>query len=94
MFGIPKPRVLAVNTARFFHRQGTLTELRIEPDMAKAMAGVEAIVLAVRHEPYLKLDPEAVVKAVGKPIMIATTMSPSIVRPSTGSLMTFSVRPL
>ena len=56
--------------ARFFHRQGTLTELRIEPDMAKAMAGVEAIVLAVRHEPYLKLDPDAVVKAVGKPCAI------------------------
>jgi hypothetical protein len=30
------------------------------------------------------------VKAVGKPIMIATTISPSIVRPSTGSLMASS----
>jgi hypothetical protein len=34
------------------------------------------------------------VKAVGKPIMIATTMSPSIVKPSAGSLMVFSARRL
>ena len=34
------------------------------------MKGAEAIVLAVRHEPYLDLDPERVVKAVGKPCAI------------------------
>ena len=56
--------------SRFFHRQETLGELRIEKDMMKAMAGVEAIIFAVRHEPYLKLDPDQVVKAVGKPCAI------------------------
>jgi hypothetical protein len=30
------------------------------------MKGVEALVLAVRHSPYLNLDPDKVVKAVGK----------------------------
>jgi len=56
--------------ARFFHRQGKLTEQRVLKDVWKAMKGVEAIVLAVRHEPYLALDPERVVKAVGKPCAI------------------------
>ena len=56
--------------SRFFHRQETLGELRVEKDMMKAMAGVEAIIFAVRHEPYLKLDPDQVVKAVGKPCAV------------------------
>jgi nucleotide sugar dehydrogenase len=56
--------------ARFFHRQEKLRELRIQKDMYAAMAGVEAIVLAVRHEPYLELDPDRVVKAVGRPCAI------------------------
>jgi hypothetical protein len=38
--------------------------------MWKAMKGVEAIVLAVRHAPYLDLDPARVVRAVGKPCAI------------------------
>jgi nucleotide sugar dehydrogenase len=56
--------------ARFFHRQGKLSDLRVEKDMWKAMKGVEAIILAVRHEPYLDLDPAKVVKAVGKPCAV------------------------
>ena len=56
--------------ARFFHRQDKLKDVRIEPDMWKAMKGVEAIVLAVRHAEYLDLDPDRVVKAVGKPCAI------------------------
>ena len=34
------------------------------------MKGVDAIVLAVRHDPYLKLDPDKVVKSVGHPFAI------------------------
>jgi nucleotide sugar dehydrogenase len=56
--------------ARFFHRQTKLTDQRVRKDIWKAMKGVEAIVLAVRHAPYLALDPERVVKAVGKPCAI------------------------
>jgi len=55
---------------RFFHRQEKLSDLRIQEDLFAAMKGVEAVVLAVRHEPYLDLDPEQVVKAVGKPCAI------------------------
>ena len=56
--------------ARFFHRQDKLADLRIEPDLFPAMKGAEVIVFAVRHQPYLDLDPDAVVKAVGKPCAI------------------------
>ena len=56
--------------ARFFHRQGKLADVRIEPDLGKAMRGADALVLAVRHAPYLALEPDAVVKAVGKPCAI------------------------
>ena len=55
---------------RFFHRQAKLADVRVEPDLWKAMRGVEAIVVAVRHEPYLALDPDEVVRAVGKPCAI------------------------
>jgi UDP-N-acetyl-D-glucosamine dehydrogenase len=55
---------------RFFHRQSKLGELRVEQDLWKSMKGVDAVVLAVRHEPYLGLDPDRVVKAVGKPCAI------------------------
>jgi UDP-N-acetyl-D-glucosamine dehydrogenase len=55
---------------RFFHRQDRLKDLRITGDLWKAMRGVEAIVLAVRHKEYLDLDPKRVVKAVGKPCLI------------------------
>ncbi len=56
--------------ARFFHRQNKLTELRIEKDMWKAMKGADAVILAVRHSEYLDLDPDKVIKAVGKPCAI------------------------
>jgi nucleotide sugar dehydrogenase len=56
--------------ARFFHRQDSLKNLRVEKDLWGAMKGVDAIVLAVRHEPYLKLDPDKVFKSVGHPFSI------------------------
>ena len=52
--------------SRFFHRQQNLKDLRIEKDMWSAMKGVDAIVLAVRHESYLRLEPEQVCKSVGR----------------------------
>jgi nucleotide sugar dehydrogenase len=55
---------------RFFDRQDKLSELRIEKDMWASMNNVDAIILAVKHKPYLDLDPEEVVKSVGKPCAI------------------------
>jgi UDP-N-acetyl-D-glucosamine dehydrogenase len=55
---------------RFFDRQDKLSELRIEKDMWTSMSNVDAIVLAVKHQQYMNLDPEEVVRSVGKPCAI------------------------
>lgn len=56
--------------ARFFHRQDGLKNLRVQRDLATALKDMDVVVLAVRHKEYLELDPEWVVKSVGKPIAI------------------------
>ncbi len=60
----------AYSLSRFFHRQQSLKDLRLEQDLWAAMKGADAIVLAVRHEPYLKLDPDKVVQSIGRPCAI------------------------
>jgi nucleotide sugar dehydrogenase len=55
---------------RFFHRQGKLKDLRVEQDLWKAMKGVDAVILAVRHKQYRDLDPDRVVAAVGGPCAV------------------------
>ncbi|MHC4444357.1 MAG: nucleotide sugar dehydrogenase [Planctomycetota bacterium] len=56
--------------SRFFSNQEGLTDLRIEGDLAAALADADAVILAVPHEPYLKLDPDEVVKMIGRPAAI------------------------
>ena len=56
--------------ARFFRNQDHLTELRVQTDLAAALKGVEAVVLAVPHEPYLKLEPDKVVQMTGGPVAV------------------------
>jgi len=53
--------------SRFFHRQAKLKDMRVEQDISKAIKGADAVVLAVRHAPYLEIDPDRMVKTVGKP---------------------------
>jgi nucleotide sugar dehydrogenase len=55
---------------RFFRNQAGLRELRIEHDLAKALADVEAVIFAVPHEPYLQLEPDVVVKMAGGPLAV------------------------
>ncbi|MCZ7640759.1 MAG: nucleotide sugar dehydrogenase [Verrucomicrobia bacterium] len=55
---------------RFFTRQEGLKNLRIEQDLTAALKNVDAVVLAVRHEPYLKLQPDEVFQAVGRPFAL------------------------
>jgi hypothetical protein len=38
--------------------------------MADALKGADAVVFAVRHEAYLKLAPETVVKMTGRPVAV------------------------
>ena len=52
---------------RFFHRQEPLKNLRIETDLWGAMKKADAIVLAVRHQQYLTLDPDKVYRSAGHP---------------------------
>jgi nucleotide sugar dehydrogenase len=56
--------------SRFFSRQEDLKNLRVEPDLNRALKGVDAVVLAVRHEQYLKLQPDEVFAAVGRPFAL------------------------
>lgn len=54
----------------FFRNQEKLTEVRVQKDLKSALADADVVVFAVRHEPYLDLEPEEVVTAIGKPAAI------------------------
>ena len=55
---------------RFFRGQEKLKDLRIEQDLNKALEGIDALILAVRHKHYLNLDPDEVVKSAGGSIAV------------------------
>jgi nucleotide sugar dehydrogenase len=56
--------------ARFFRNQRHLKELRVQAELPTALHGAEAVVLAVPHEPYLKLEPDDVVAMAGGPLAV------------------------
>ncbi|HBE41740.1 MAG TPA: GDP-mannose dehydrogenase, partial [Bacteroidales bacterium] len=56
--------------ARFFRNQEKLKEIRVEQNMNKALKDADAVILAVPHKAYLDLDPDKVVKTIGKPAAI------------------------
>jgi len=56
--------------ARFFHNQDGLVDMRIQKDLKAAIKGAEAVIFAVRHEPYLHLDPKDVVRWAGGPLAV------------------------
>ena len=56
--------------ARFFRNQEHLTSLRVQEDLVAALRGVEAVILAVPHAPYLELSPDDVVAWAGGPIAV------------------------
>jgi nucleotide sugar dehydrogenase len=56
--------------ARFFRNQEKLKDLRVSQDLDTALKGSDVVILAVRHEPYLALDPDDVVRKAGKPVAI------------------------
>ena len=58
------------SSSRFFHRQESLAHLAIQKDLWAAMQGADVLVLAVRHDPYLKLKPDEVVARAGGPLAI------------------------
>ncbi len=56
--------------ARFFRNQDNVVNTRVQNDLAAAIAGADAVILAVPHEPYLELDPDKIVEWVGKPLAV------------------------
>jgi nucleotide sugar dehydrogenase len=56
--------------SRFFRNQEGLVHSTVEKDLAQAIQGAEAVILAVPHEPYLKLDPDQIVQWAGAPLAV------------------------
>jgi nucleotide sugar dehydrogenase len=56
--------------ANFFRNQERLKELCLCKDIGEALEGADAVVFAVRHTPYLSLDPDHVVEMTGHPTAI------------------------
>ncbi len=55
---------------RFFRNQERLERVRVQKDLPEALKGVEGLILAVPHKPYLDLDPDQVVGWAGGPIAV------------------------
>jgi UDP-N-acetyl-D-glucosamine dehydrogenase len=56
--------------ARFFRNQDGLADIRVRSDLAEALAGAQAVILAVPHAPYLNLDPNKIVEWAGAPLAV------------------------
>lgn len=56
--------------SRFFRNQGHLGQFQMTPDLGDALRDADAVVLAVRHAPYLQLKPDDVLQMTGGPIAI------------------------
>ena len=56
--------------SRFFHSQNDLVNVRVQHDLAAAIKGVQAVILAVPHAPYLQLDPQRIVEWAGAPLAV------------------------
>jgi nucleotide sugar dehydrogenase len=55
---------------QFFRNQDKLGEIRIQTDLAAVLKFADAVILAVRHQEYLELDPDSVVKMIGRPVAV------------------------
>jgi nucleotide sugar dehydrogenase len=56
--------------ARFFRNQDDLVNTRVQRDLGEALAGAQAIILAVPHAPYLKLEPDKILEYAGAPLAV------------------------
>jgi len=55
---------------RFFRNQDDLVNVHVAKDLSTVLKGAEAMILAVPHEPYLKLNPDDVLEWAGQPLAI------------------------
>jgi len=56
--------------SRFFRNQEHLSDFSMTQDLGDALESSDAVVFAVRHEPYLSLRPEEVVEMAGGPLAV------------------------
>jgi len=56
--------------SRFFRNQAGLVNMRVQSDLAAALAGAQALILAVPHSPYLDLDPDKIMQWAGAPLAV------------------------
>jgi len=56
--------------SRFFRNQEHLKDFRMMPDLAEALKEADAVIFAVRHKPYLSLEPEKLVRMTGGPVAV------------------------
>ncbi|NIP28809.1 MAG: GDP-mannose dehydrogenase [Phycisphaerae bacterium] len=56
--------------SRFFRNQDDLDKTCVQHDLAVALKGAQAIILAVPHAPYLQLEPEKIVEWAGAPLAV------------------------
>ncbi len=61
---------VGLSLSRFFRNQEQLENFGMTNKLEAALKDSDAAVFAVRHAPYLKLDPDAVVKMAGNPLAI------------------------
>jgi len=61
---------LGASLSRFFRNQEQLQGFSMTPDLEHVLKGSDAVVFAVRHQPYLKLDPDQVFGMTGGPVAI------------------------
>jgi len=47
-----------------------LSETKVQNNLEDALQGVDAVVLAVRHETYEQLEPDEIVKFCGHPVAV------------------------
>lgn len=56
--------------ARFFRNQENLSNIRVHKDLNETLQFADAVVIAVRHQDYLELNPDDIVAMTGRPAAI------------------------
>ena len=61
---------IGASWSRFFRNQDHFSDFKMTKDLAEALNGADAVILAVRHRPYLELAPDALVEMAGGPLAV------------------------
>jgi nucleotide sugar dehydrogenase len=61
---------LGASWSRFFRNQEQLGDFRMSPGLEEALRGSDAVIFAVRHQEYLNLNPDHVMKMTGGPVAV------------------------